>query len=50
MGTILVTVFQIVVILVLIGFVVMCSLASEGRFDRWDDRQEKKAKGKQFTD
>jgi hypothetical protein len=50
MGTLLVTLFQILVILILITFVVMISMASDGRFDKWEERHEKKGKGKQLTD
>lgn len=50
MGTLLVTLFQILVILIMITFVVMMSMASDGRFDKWEERHEKKAKDKQLTD
>ena len=50
MSTVLLTLFQILVILVLVTFVVVISMASDGRFDKWDERHDKKPKGKQLTD
>jgi hypothetical protein len=50
MANVFLTLFQILVILVLVTVIVVISRASEGRFDKWEERSDKKSKGKQLTD